>query len=215
MYRTLELTANSGNESDVPVTGWTLESVVTGQRATIKGGTHLPYPGVVNTVSTIFMAPRDKLLVTTGRSPIGVNFRVNMCTGYFEQYQNYSPRLRKECQSPVDEFDEFSLVPTTNVRIEKDDREICRDFVVDNIDRCEINRVDLSDTELRLTNQCKDFIESTYTYSGCVANHKFDTGFYKNEWRVFLGSYAELWREKREIIRLLDQNGLTVDIIDY
>jgi hypothetical protein len=211
----LELSASSRNTIDVPITGWRIESVVTGQGGTIGSATSLPYPGVSNTISTLFLSPGDRAYVVTGRSPIGVNFKVNQCVGYFEQYQDFAPRLRKDCADPADEFDEFATLPVTNVRLENDDREVCRAFIRRNVDRCEINTIKLKDVRPALTQMCKDFIDETYTYSGCVQNHRYDRNFFSDEWRIFLGSYAELWREKREIIRLLDQNGRTVDILDY
>ncbi len=211
----LTLSANRNNKTDVPITGWVLESVVTGQRATIGKAVNLPRSGVVNTEFPLLLPPGDTVNVNTGRSPVGVSFRVNKCVGYFEQFQNFSPRLRRECQNPTAEFDKFSKIPVTKVRIEDDKGEICREYIRKNINRCEINRAVLTDTELRLTEQCQAFIENAYTYTGCVANNQFEPDFFRNEWRVFLGSPAELWREKREIIRLLDQNGQTVDIFDY
>jgi hypothetical protein len=211
----LELRALSGNNTNVPITGWTLESVVTGQRAEIGTAAALPYPGVVNTQTTLFLAPGEQVFVVTGSSPIGANFKVNRCVGYFEQFQNFSPSLRKECPQPVDEFDTFARLPVTNVRLERDEREICRDFIRREIGRCEINRVNLRTVEPRLNTLCRDFIEDTYTYQGCVANHQSDPGFFKNEWRVFLESPAELWREDREIIRLRDASGRIVDVYDY
>jgi len=211
----VELVAGSGNTIDIPITGWKIESVVTGQSGTIGRATSLPYPGVSNTITTLFLAPGDRAYIVTGRSPIGVNFKVNQCVGYFEQYQDFSPRLSKVCVDPTDEFDEFTTLSVTNVRLEDDVREICRVFIDRKINRCELSTIILDDALPRLSTMCKDFIDKTYTYSGCVQNHRFDRNFFTNEWRIFLESPAELWREQREILRLLDQNGRTVDILDY
>lgn len=215
----VELSARSSNTTDIPITGWMLESVITGQRAVIGESTNLPFPGTINTVSTLILEPGDRAYVVTGRSPIGVSFRANKCTGYFEQYQDFSPRLSKQCVDPTEEFDDFSTIPVTNVRLERDEREKCRTYINRNVRRCEIVIDDFDavdrDIEEPLSNQCIAFIEETYTYSGCVENHRFDSDFYKEELRVFLGSPAELWRADREIIRLLDAQGRTVDILDY
>lgn len=211
----VELVASNGNTIDVPITGWKIESVVTGQYGVLGNATSLPYPGVSNTITPLFLAPGDRAYVVTGRSPIGVSFKVNQCVGYFEQYQDFSPRLNKICADPTDEFDAFATLPVTNVRLEKDEREICRAFIDRKINQCELSTIILDDVLPRLSTICKDFIDKTYTYSGCVQNHRFDKNFFSNEWRVFLESPAELWREQREILRLLDQNGRTVDIIDY
>ena len=94
--------------------------------------------------------------------------------------------------------------------------------------RCEIDTTDFDerdkDDELivdpELSNVCKDFIRNDLTYGGCVAFHENDSNFYDDEWRVYLGGTKQLWRkgtddDALEIIRLLDQNGLTVDLWRY
>ena len=211
----LELSASSRIPVDINITGWVLESVVTGQRVTIGQASRLPFPGEINAEEDIIMNPKDRVLIASGRSPIGVGFRVNICSGYFEQFQNFAPKLRKQCPRPKDEFEDFANIPVTHLRIEEDDQYICRRFIDRNIDRCEITRIDLEDVRPRLSDGCIDFIEDTYTYQGCVANHQYDPDFYTGYWYTYIGKPFELWREKYEIIRLLDAQGRTVDYIDY
>ncbi len=81
--------------------------------------------------------------------------------------------------------------------------------------------------EGRLTSSCFSFIDNYLTYNGCVASHQYDTNFWGNTWRIFLNrpdithghtntrDYGELWKQTREGIKLLDQNGLTVDEYIY
>ena len=66
-----------------------------------------------------------------------------------------------------------------------------------------------------ITNECELFVEEDLTYNGCVENHQYDSDFYRNSWRIYLESSKLLWREEREIIKLLDQHGRTVDVIEY
>lgn len=211
----IELSVSRNIPVDINITGWTLESVVTGQRVTIGRAARLPYPGEVNTQEDIVVNPGDRVIVASARSPIGVGFRVNLCTGYFEQFQNFAPTLRKQCPDPEKEFENFANVPVIHLRIELDEQYICRKFIDRNIDRCEVTRIDLEDVRPRLSDGCIDFIEETYTYQGCVANHQYDPGFYTGYWYTYIGKPFELWREKYEIIRLLDAQGRTVDYIDY
>jgi cell division protein FtsX len=45
--------------------------------------------------------------------------------------------------------------------------------------------------------------------------HKNDQGFYDPTWWVYLGRDDSLWKTRREIIDLLDQNGKIIDSTTY
>jgi hypothetical protein len=63
--------------------------------------------------------------------------------------------------------------------------------------------------------ECHSFIKEKVNYNGCVASHKNDSGFFKSEWRVYLGKNDELWKNKREMIILYDQQGKVIDQLSY
>lgn len=196
--------ASAHNDGHVVITGWRFESSITGKGASVPRGTSLPVSGSVNSETVIRLLKGERAYIATGRSPVGTSFRTNICTGHFEQFQDFSPALRRTCPDPDDELDDFGTgVPVTD--------DACYDYVRQ-LSRC--NMV-INAPPLQVTNACWDFVTKNINYSGCIANHRNDANFFGNEWRIFLGRSEELWRERREIIKLLDDTGKLVDTLTY
>lgn len=207
--------ASSGNDIDVDITGWKLESYMTGYYAILGRASPLPVMGAQNEQRPVILSPGGSAVVSSGDSPVGTSFRINRCTGYFEQFQNFSPELPQYCPSPVDEFDDvFKERSVTTLDRKEADYNICRDFLW-NIPECTIYRKDLRDVEPSLTAACQRFVRDTLSYQGCVDRHRYSFNFYEDEWRLYMKSRGELWRDQREILRLLDASGRTVDVYVY
>jgi len=198
----IEIEVNRNVSERIPITGWRVESAVSGVGVNIGEGTYLPYSGRVNTESFIFVEAGDKVIITTGRSPIGNSFRLNQCTGYFEQFQDFEPSLPRNCPKAIDDL------PNVGVGNEADK---CINFVED-ITRCKIY---LDEIPFGLGGTCTEYVSLKINYNSCVDLHKNDLGFYENEWRVYLERNEELWRSNREIIQIIDQEGKVVDAITY
>jgi len=197
------ISASRRNNENISIAGWQLESMISKKKIAIGGATPLFISGVINSEPAVSLAPKEKMIISTGLSPIGAYFKINKCTGYFEQFQNFKPTLVKDCPRSNDEFDRFANIPITD--------DVCEDFV-DDIRKCEMT---LDSFPIGTSNQCSEFISNTINYTGCVKNHRNDLDFIGSEWRVFLGRSEELWREKREVIRLLDNEGKVVDTFTY
>jgi hypothetical protein len=208
------LRASTQNNIDINLTGWSIESLVTGNRATLGTVTNLVHSGKVNPQTSLSLPPGGEVMVITGRSPLGTSFRINQCIGYLNQFQRFTPDLPEDCPEPEEEFEDYANVPTTNLRSDEDAYDICLDFV-DSLPQCEMYDDDLEDVEPDLHNSCKAFIEEELNYSACVRNHQFEIDFYADEWRLYLSANWELWRDEREILRLLDERGRTVDVLTY
>ena len=201
----IELRASSKNTGVISLSGWRLRSAVSGRSVEIEEASYLPRFGEVNTELPVNLKAGDKVFVTTGRSPIGVSFRVNKCSGYYQQFQKFTPRLREQCPDPEDEI--LSYEGDRNIFIDN----TCMDFV-ERIPRCEIK---VSSLPFELSFTCQQAIFEEISYNSCITKHKDDSDFIQPEWRIYLKREAELWRDKREVITLLDQNGKTVDIYAY
>lgn len=167
----------------------------------IGEGVYLYWPGIVNNKEPIFLESGGKAIITTGQSPIGYSFRLNKCTGYLEQFQDFIPSLSKDCLYPRDED-----LPSGPGGL--DDK--CLDYI-DKLPRCEI----VKSIPAYLSSQCQEYISTKINYKSCVDTHRDDPDFYKNEWRIFLGRNDELWKEKRETIELLDKSGGLIKSISY
>jgi hypothetical protein len=198
----IELKISSNAEEKIKISNWRLESAVTGKGVKIGRGTYLPYSAQVNNELDIFVEAGDKIIISTGRSPIGASFRLNTCTGYFEQFQNFDPSIRKICPKPIDELP--NLGPG-------DEFEKCFEFVR-RLPRCEVY---LREVPIGLGGSCWNFISEDLNYNNCVQNHKEEEDFYLDEWRIYLGRNNELWKSKRELIKLIDNEGKVVDAVTY
>jgi len=151
-----------------------------------------------------FLSPGEKAIIVTGRSPKGVSFRLNICTGYFSQFQNFTPSLPKQC--PLQRDEDYPTGPNGVT-------DICIDYL-ESIGRCETN---VGSLPLLLASDpvCQEYISLNVHYGGCVNIHKNDSDFYKSEWRIFLGRGNALWKDRRETILLVDEEGKTVDSMSY
>ena len=203
----VSLSTNLDKKETVNITGWYLKSEVTGYYTTIGKATLLPFP-FTKADSSVILQQRDRVIVTKGFSPIGISFRTNKCTGYFEENRTFYPGLSKKCPQLIDEkLPQFSSVYDRN--------DECLE-IIENIPRCTTKGSsfirDLSDT---VPESCKPYITTRINYNSCVALHFGDTDFPGNEYRLFLNKFGPLWRERSDKIILHDQNGLIVDSISY
>lgn len=193
----------SSDRADRPVriSGLTLQGRAYGTAILVPQAAELAVIGETPKKSNVVLPPGGRALITTARSPIGASFRVNMCTGYLDQFQNYSPDLRKECPSPETELRDTELTG----------EKACVDFVK-SLPRC---RVYQGGFPKDLSSACRIFVEEKLNYNSCVAGHKYDEGFYSDEWRIFLDRSREIWAERNEIIKLVDEKGGIIDAIAY
>ncbi len=199
-FVTIELSPRA--ESPLRLTGWKLKSAVTGQEATIGKAVYLPFSNDVNAGQDLDLQPGEKAIVVTGRSPVGYSFRLNQCTGYFEQFQDFSPSLPRECPAVSEEPQ-----PAAPNRL----NDQCLDYL-QTVPRCSAH---LQSFPIGTSGECANFIAEKASYSYCTKTHKNEAGFYKPEWRVFLGRSEVLWKARREVIELIDPAGVIRDSISY
>ena len=195
----ITLAATSKLDLALNISQWSLKSTMTGRSIRLGKATSLYYPPNLTEESSILIGPWGKVIVVTGLSPLSVSFRVNSCTGYLNQFNTFSPSLTQIC--PLAKNENLSSIP----HIPKNDN--CLDYV-DRISRCQIPIRPLTP---EFSSECFYFIQDVVNYRGCVDIHRYDSGFYGNEWRVFLDRSESLWKNRREKIELLDELGNMVD----
>ena len=198
----VEVFASYNNKQPVNITGWTIKSAITGKSAIIPKGVYMPFSGVVNKEENIFLNPGDRAIITTGDSPKGVSFRLNTCTGYFEQFQDFTPMLPQQCPRPSDE--KLPLGPNSL-------EDVCVKYI-EQIPACVAH---IQALPIGLSDGCNEYINKNIHYNGCLGLHKNDSDFYKPEWRIFLKRSEKLWKSERETIKLLDADGKTIDSLSY
>lgn len=160
-----------GNRKALPLQGSTL----------VSQGTLPPLENMTFTAS-------DTLIITSGRSPLGTSFRVNKCSGYLGQFQNFVPPLTLSCPLPKTEIS-AACAPQANTLT------ACRSLV----DAAPL-------LKSGATPACVNEVQTKLTYGGCVALHKNDPEFATHEWRIFLGSNALLWN-KSSSLSLINRSG--------
>lgn len=193
----VEIQASSQNVQPLHITGWALVGK-NGLDIKIGQGAYLAYSAQVNPQEDIFLKPGEKVIIVAGESPIGTNFRLNKCTGYFEQFQDFYPSLPKDCPEPKNE----DLPSNLNDQ--------CLNYL-ERLPRCEMQ----ISIPPGLSFNCQTYINDKINYKTCVELYKNDSDFYKPEWRIYLGRKEQLWKTERETIILKDENGKIIDWKSY
>ena len=200
-YVTIQM--SSALPHSLTISGWTLQNVSSNTSVTIGNAAEIPFLGDLNSETPISVGPNSTIYVTTGQSPNGVSFRVNECTGYFNQFQTFTPTLRYECPRPIDEMLQHPQTLAGD--------EACRTYV-NTLSQCTFLTGTFPST---VSSSCQEFILNSLSYNGCVTAHKGDPNFYRNEWRVFLNRSQELWSNDHGVIRLIDENGKLIAQTSY
>lgn len=199
----LEIEASSDATAPIDISGWSMQSALTGIRAHIPRGAYLFVLGDVNEQRDIALSPGGTAVIASGASPVGTSFRENECTGYLGELQGFIPPLQRECPLPADSL---PFTPE-NLRAYGD---TCFDFV-NSLPRCTFPR----EIPSNLSPTCRTFVMNTFSYNGCVAENRSKSDFARDTWRIYLNAGGELWRNTHDIIRLLDADGKTVDVATY
>jgi len=223
-------------ENPINVTGWYLTngkgartyqvgSATTrfaSDKVIIPEGKTLFNPNGGGASGPVLLAPYGEVILTTGsvnyKSKQLPAFRENKCSGYLVRDQKDKLTLNPGVNT-------FCPAPTKEIGVSNLDR-ACRQFI-ENMNSCRTpNYIDsvidrgtvqsgYVDGVAGLSDQCKTFLQSHYSYNSCVANHSQDSNFYTNTWRVFFNRPFELWATDYEIITLYDREGRIVDQYQY
>jgi len=185
------------------VSGWKLQSSLTGAEAVIPQAAPLFHQGQLNTVGNVRLAPGGSLIVSTGVSPVGVSFAENMCTGYLGTAQSFVPFLSQQCPSPQSAIAD---TPENEVRLGSG----CFAYL-SSLPSCTFP----SHPPGSLSVACQTELQTKLSYNNCVAAHQSEANFKTGSWRIFLGRTAPLWQSDHDVIRLLDAQGRIVDMITY
>jgi hypothetical protein len=191
------LWADYDNKKPVSITGLKLKSKVTNKSVVIGKGVRIYNPGDVSFFDDVYIPPGGNAYIFTGSSPIGVSFQVNKCMGYLSRFQRAipstnCPRIRDEAFPPGVNFDDK-----------------CLDFI-SSIRSCET----VTDFAYQ-SYECQTFVSQRANYTGCVNYHRNDSDFLLSDWYVYLGKTESLWKDRREIVELLDQNDKLIDYYSY
>ncbi|PJE64350.1 MAG: hypothetical protein COU90_02770 [Candidatus Ryanbacteria bacterium CG10_big_fil_rev_8_21_14_0_10_43_42] len=189
--------SNKSKEQSVNITGWTITNA-RGGRITIPQVQNLP-GGTSIQLSDLILTPRGTVIITVGKQDRNINFRENLCTGYFKETSKFTPSIGSRCPNTIDTAD---LTYFSDRCLE----------VIDDIRGC---RTPDSGDFFGIESECSDYLIENFSYAGCVRNYKNQENFYQNRWLIWLQKDAEMFRNTHETITLRDTNGKFVDERGY
>ncbi|PIQ92678.1 MAG: hypothetical protein COV70_00115 [Parcubacteria group bacterium CG11_big_fil_rev_8_21_14_0_20_39_22] len=197
----ISLSASHKNNQPILITGLTLKSTKSGKSVTVGQGSKVVFPGRSYTPENIYLNPGETAHVVTGNSPLGQSFKPNKCIGYLTQKTRVVPSFYISCPHPSDE-------PLPEPPNQLSDE--CLDYI-DRIPRCSTP----GSPPQYLPGQCQRYITENINYNTCFELHKNDTDFYRDNWYVYLKRSQIQWKDRRENIKLVDQNGNVLDSYSY
>lgn len=203
----LTIRASVQNETAIPLQGWSVESYVSRTRIPLPKGVLLFALGRKNAVVSPVLAPGEYVYIVSGNSPLGDSFHTNSCTGQLATYAAFTPPLSQICPAMGE------VVPATveNLRVYG---EQCIEYL-QSLASCEIPG---TNTPKDLLPLCRALIQKEITYNKCIEREYKKYGFKvfnRGGWYLYLNSPAEIWRNKYDVIRLLDGDGRVVDVLSY
>lgn len=199
----VSIIASGSNAGNVDISGWSLQSIVSGKRIYIPLAASPFVLGVVNRVSHAQLAPSATATVVSGISPVGVSFEETMCTGYLNQMQAFTPALSNSCPS------RDRVLPYSAENLARYGAD-CFDFV-QSLPQCDFP----TSVPASLSPNCRALLSSAFSYNGCVNMFQSSPDFPLSSWRMYAGFTQELWGNSHDVIRLLDGQGLVVDSVSY
>jgi hypothetical protein len=193
------VTIQNTGTATIDITNWSLQSALSGARAYLPRGASFFEIGQVNAQNDIELAPGGVAIVTTGNSPVGTSFEENECSGYLEQLQAYTPPIETQCPSPGNAASAAEQYGDS-----------CAQYV-SSLPFCTFPQNPPSG----ISSQCAAYVQTTFSYNGCVQSFQNDPDFASTDWRIYLDATHELWNNDHDTIRLLDGQGETVAVTSY
>jgi hypothetical protein len=194
-YGTITLNDNDYySTSTIDITGWQIKSN--------DGDEYVPQ--AVDLYDPTGLAPESDINVKTGdtvflySSSAPFNLRLNECIGYAAHVANFVPALPLTCpymnQSQIQGFSGA-----------------CQNYL-DSIGQCQVPA--LSGPQVPTNDYaCTNYLENNFNYKSCFEAHDTDANFLSNQVWVWTGSSPV--NQYHDTVRLLDKNGLLVDLYTY
>lgn len=193
-FESITLENNTENQR-IAITGFVIENSQ-GVRFAIPRGHELPGFSAIPE-DPIILNSGDRALITPGKQAGQTDFRMNICSGYFEEQNTYTPSINTSCPIP----DTKSLTHLS-------------DECITTIERTPFCRTP-RDLPLTINSACSTYISNTLSYAGCVRENKSSSGFYSGEWRIWMQRSEEFFRNTHDKIILKDQAGRMVAEYSY
>ena len=184
---------NSGT-STIDITGWQIKSKNSGEY--IPQAINIYDPSGLMPASDIRVKNGDTVYLYSSSAPF--NLRLNECIGYIAHVANFSPPLPSNCPY----VDRSEIQNFTGA---------CQNYI-QSIGACQ--QPNMSSPQIpRNDYACQDYLQNNFTYKSCFNAHAGDANFLSNQVWVWTG--ANVVDQYHDTVKLLDQNGLLVDLYKY
>ncbi len=193
--------AQLGDGESVNITGWRVQS----------NKRWFPIPQAVriydivraNTEGDIVLEKGNTLTLYIGiGSPVGVNFRLNKCTGYLNDRADFPFTLPRDCPLPAaDSYKNLSGACQNYIRslsrCESPDPEVMNAFPGD------------------AGNACREFVNNFFGVNYCYSSLSGKADFLRNEWYAWVDEYIDVFDPSHDWVRLVNTDGETIDDYTY
>lgn len=189
---------NNDSPKSINITGWTFENSL-GNRLQIPRAYSLPgLPG--SSLDDLVLAPNTRAVISMGRQDRQINFRENICTGYFEENSEFRPSLSQSCPKP-----DTAKLSYLNLN------DNCLS-VIDSTSSC---RTPDTSSFLTINSACSEYLSSNLSYAGCVNNYRQRSDFFGQRWLLWMQRKEEFFRNTHDKVILRDLQGKFVDEYSY
>lgn len=195
------LSANLSGSEKISITGWQIKANRWDARIPSGAGDYPPY-GLLPE-GDIVLENGGILRAQYGVSPIGKNFRPNICSNYLKQTYQFDPPLPSMNCPAVYTREEIAVAAGACQSLLISIQNSCRPATAAETGK-------LTQSEFR---DCEPFLKRL-NYVDCYSQNKNKDNFYSKEWLVWL-KYPVLADKEHDQVLLLDQNGLVVDRYIY
>lgn len=185
---------NTTKTEKISVTGFRVENA-RHESFEIPKGHALPGTSVIAS-DPILLGPGDRVTITMGKQERHMNFRENICTGYFDEFSEFSPSLDHQCPEIV--LPDRASYTDQCIRL------------IEGTGSCSAGQ-----TQQFTDSRCATFINDHLNYNGCVRDNKNRDDFYLKRWLVWMQRDQEFFRNLTETVTVRDQNGKVVDEYRY
>lgn len=194
-YGTITLNDDDYNTTGtIDITGWQIRS--NDGDEFVPQAVNLYDPTGLAPASDINMKQGDTVFLYSSSAPF--NLRLNECIGYAAHVANFNPPLPLTC-------------PYINQSQLQNFSGACQNYL-DTLGACQAPN--FSSPQIPQNDYaCMNYLENNYTYRSCFNQHSEDPNFLSNQVWVWTGSSPV--NPYHDTVRLLDKNGLLVDIYIY
>lgn len=195
----VEITNRDRKES-IDVTGWTIKNTQN-HSFEIPLVHNLPGSYDIKPTDRLILPPGGRITISVGKQERRINFQENLCTGYFAQTSEFNPSISSSCP----QLDTRSLSAQFTDRCVK---------LMERIPSCTAPSFSYKDTA-GLENECTDFINQNFSYTGCVKNFRNQPNFFEKHWLIWIQSDEEFFRNTHDTVILRDSEGKLVGEKSY